>query len=511
MSEEDVSTKVLTPSSSLLNTLLTSMVLIGLGVIGGFGIFHFSLHHRYVDRIYRTEQTHNVTLAVIRDRYIEADKELKQCIETDDGRQGELSELRGRLEAQYKSWHSLTETQRSLYGQHQEKVDQLNGLQTQVQRDQQKLEQKDRDLSTIKEEMERNYQIKIEIESELMKMKEVNANQKQDFTTHIEQKDFELSDVMKKSETLYQRKTQLEVEVADMKHSLEKMQTQMEQKDEELSVFRDEEGNLEEKLFNLRTGMLDLLKEKINEIQNLKNQVGELNEEKEVLELKLENWRNGMLDLMRGKMKEVDELKLDLSESQDTIQGLMNDIEGQQIDHAKAEEFMNEKVDEINNRDADDQKDNESTKTIMNEIEALKAELAESQVWINNKIIEIESLKSEQTESLELINEKMNEGKDLESELTRQQELGNRRIMRLESDLTATRETVQTKTMEVEQLNSQLSEFVNEINVLKSDLFQSDMRSTGEIMINHVQQRDSVMCRQLYVKYINTSGPECEH
>ena len=124
MSEKDESAKVLTPSSSsLLNTfnLLTSMVLIGLGVIGGFGIFHFSLHHRYVDRIYRTEQTHNMTLAVIRDRYIEADKELQQCIDTDFGRQGELSELRGRLEAQYKSWHGLTETQRSLNGQHQKK------------------------------------------------------------------------------------------------------------------------------------------------------------------------------------------------------------------------------------------------------------------------------------------------------------------------------------------------------------------------------------------------------
>ena len=507
MSEEDVSAKVLTPSSSLLNnTLLTSMVLIGLGVIGGFGIFHFSLHHRYVDRIYRTEQTHNMTLAVIRDRYIEADKERKQCIDTDFGRQGELSELRGRLEAQYKSWHGLTETQRSLNGQHQKKVDQLNGLQAQAQRDQQRLEQQERDLSSIQEEMERNYQIKIVIDSELMKMKEVNAEQKQDFSAHIEQRNFELSDVMKTSEILYQRKTHLEVEVADMKRSLENMQIQMEQKDEELSVFRNEKGNLEEKMINLRTGMLDLLKEKINEIQNLKNQVDELNEEKKVLELKLENWRNGMLDLVRGKMKEVDELKLNLSDSQEAIKGMMNDIETQKIDHAEAEEFMYGKVDEINNRDdADDQNDNnESTKAIRNEIEGLKAELEESQVWINNKIVEIENLKSDQTESLELIHEKMNEVMDLESELTRQQELERKRTMRFESDLTATRDTLQTKTMEVEQLNSQLSEFVNEINVLKSDLFQSDMRSTGEIMINHVQQRDNVMCRQLYVKYINT-------
>ena len=508
MSEKDESAKVLTPSSSsLLNTfnLLTSMVLIGLGVIGGFGIFHFSLHHRYVDRIYRTEQTHNRTLAVIRDRYIEADKERKQCLDTDFGRQGELSELRGRLEAQYKSWHGLTETQRSLTGQHQEKVDQLNGLQAQAQRDQQRLEQQEHDLSSIQEEMERNYQIKIGIDSELRKMKEVNAYQKQDFSAHIAQRTFELSDVMKTSETLYQRKTQLEEEVADMKYSLENMQIQMEQKDKELSVFRNEKGNLEEKMINHRTEMLDLLKEKINEIQNLKNQVDELNEEKKVLELKLENWRNGMLDLVRGKMKEVDELKLNLSDSQEAIKGMMKDIETQKIDHAEAEEFMYGKVDEINNRDdADDQNDNESTKAIRNEIEGLKAELEESQVWINNKIVEIENLKSDQTESLELIHEKMNEVMDLESELTRQQELERKRTMRFESDLTATRDTLQTKTMEVEQLNSQLSEFVNEINVLKSDLFQSDMRSTGEIMINHVQQRDNVMCRQLYVKYINT-------
>lgn len=496
------------PSSSTtiscLNSLLTSMVLIGLGVIVGFGIFHSTLHHRYVDRIYRTEKTHNRTLSMIRDQYIETDKERRQCIETDAGRLGEMSELRGRLEAQYKSWHDLTETQRSLYGQHQKKVDQVNDLQAQVQQEQRTLKdreeelgQKDRALTATKEEMESNYQIKIELESELTKMKEVNNDQTHECAKRIEQIGIEIFDVDKKSKILDQRNNQLEHEFESMKHSLEDMQTQMEQKDEELFLFRKEEGNLEKKLVNLREGMLDLLQEKINEIQNLENQVDGLRQEKEALEEQLENWRDGMLDLVREKMMQIDALKVDLSDSQETIKEMKNEIDSLQMDRAESTEFIKGKVDAIYH---DSQGDDESAKATMDEIEELKAELEESQVWINDKRDEIKSLESKQTESQQLITEKTNEIDTLKSELIEEQAWAKARIVRFELDLTTTRELVQTKMDEVKKVNSQLKEFVDEIDGLKSDLFKSDTRSTGEIIIHHVQQRDSVICRQLFGK-----------
>lgn len=500
-------------TTSCLNTLLTSMILIGLGVIGGFGIFHSTLHHRYIDRIYRTEETHNRTLSVIRDQFIEADKERRQCMQTDSGRLGEMSKLRGRLEAQYKSWHDLTETQRSLYGQHQKKVDQVNDLQAQVQQEQRTLKgreeelgQKDRALTATKEEIESNYQIKIELESELTKMKEVNNDQTHECATRINQIDIELSDVDKKSKILDQRNTQLEHEYEGMKHSLEDMQTQMEQKDEELSIFRKEEGNLEKKLVNLREGMLDLLKKKMNEIQNLENQVDVLRQEKESLEKQLDNWRNGMLDLVKEKMMQIDALKVDLSDSQETIREMKDEIDSLQMDRAESTEFMKGKVDTIMYHDSE-QGDDESAKATMDEIEELKAELEESQIWINDKRDEIKSLESKQTESQQLITEKMNEIDTLKSELTEEQVWAKARILRFELDLTSTREQVQTKMDEVKKLNSQLKEFVDEIDGLKSDLFKSDTRSTGEIIIQHVQQRDSVICRQLCVKYIQINMP----
>lgn len=448
------------PKVSSLSSNPGSLVIgLGVGVIFGFFIFDSLVHHRYVIRLHQTEQVHNRTLEVIRDKFIEADKERKQCIDIDNGRLEEMSEIKGRMEASLESFRYLYGASKDLEAE---------------------LDRKDTDLAAIKEEIETNYQIKIELES------------------RIEEKDDELVNVKEQYNMLDQRRSQVEHEIEGMRHSLTSMQTEIEKKDAELSLFRKEESTLETKLANLREGMLDLLRQKINEIQSLENQVDVLSEEKNILEEKLNNWQNGMLKLVKEKINEIDALKSELSESRETIKEMSDEIDSLQMERAESEEFMKEQVDTIDEPESD----------VTDEIEELKAELEESQNWIYNKRQEIEILQLEQIDSQKLISEKMNEIESLRSELAKEQELTTERTSKLESDLTKTRVLVEIKSNEIENLNTQWEEFVKEINGLQSNLFNSEVRSTSEIMINHVQQRDNVMCRQLfgrgpyYIKFV---------
>ena len=101
-----------------------------------------------------------------------------------------------------------------------------------------------------------------------------------------------------------------------------------------------------------------------------------------------------------------------------------------------------------------------------------------------------------QTESQELIGERINEIEELKSDFEKQRETLKRNIFNLETDLAEAREMLKKKTAEIHELETELAEFVTEINALKSS--PSDLGFTpNDIMVNHVQQRDGVMCRQL--------------
>jgi chromosome segregation ATPase len=614
-------TRTTTTTTSCMNRFLSSMTLIALGAIGGFGIFHSALQYR----IEQTELNHNATLAIVTSRFFESEKERNRCIETDDGRLQELSDLRGRLDAQHKSWYDLTAAQRSMVSKQKEHNAQMEQFRDVYERDQRALaslkaesDQKDRDLIAFHENLQKYRRTKVELESELTKLQKTKegetlvlqvkmehkdlklgsleenlnllSNQKEqlererhELQMRIQQQDEEFESLKKNSDTLQNQKRQLEHDVAVMrdtmsemeskivekdnevsekerrirqqdeelesfkKHSdtlqnqkrrlehdvgvmrdkLDNMESQVVEKDKELSEtdkelseYREEEEELEKKIVNFREGMLGLLEEKIHEIQELENRVDLLKKEKVDLEMKLDNWREGMLDLVKEKMQEIDHLKAVLAESRTSMKAMMNEIEMARSEQVEAEEFVRERLVTIDrNSDSDTPEQKEMIQELLQEIELVRVALRESQEWLVEAKKEIEHRKSDQAESEELISEKMNEINDLKLQIERDEESANEKISELESDLAEAREAVKEKTNQIEHLkhlNSELQEIVMEINDLKSGASVEPNNilpgsTTSEMMIDHVQQRDGVMCRQLYVNNYTRDGRNCKN
>jgi len=592
------------PSS--LSRFLSSLTLVALGAVGGFGIFHSALEYR----IQQTEHNHNATLAIVTDRFVKSEKERKRCIEIDSGRLQEISDLRGRLDAQHKSWYDLTAAQVSMVSKQQESTAQLQQYREVYERDQKTLaslkavaEEKDRHLFVIQEDFQRYQRTKVELEAELKKIMDaklketgdlqarmqkkdsqlesrniqvesleqnlnhlsnqkaqldkesrelqIRIRQKDDelesvkkhsdrlknqtrslehdlaqmsnkmgemgerifeegkeretLEMRIRQKDDELQSVKKNFDSLQNQKRSLDDDVANMRDKMSATRVQITEKDKELFKYREEEGDLETKLTNFREGMLGLLKEKIYEIQELDNRVELLKQEKADLELALDNWREGMLTLVKEKIETIEHLKSELAGSREAMETTMHEIELARSEQVEAEDFVREQLDTID-RNSDPEQE-EMVQELMLEIEQVRAEFQESQDWVVAAMKEIEHVKSEQAESEDLIKEKTNEIRDLKLKITRNRESAKEEISKLEFHLAEARKSVKEKTNQIEDLNAHMGKFVVEINDLKSVLDETSVKAnsmpgpvTSEMMIDHVQQRDGVMCRQLFGK-----------
>jgi chromosome segregation ATPase len=524
------------------------MTLVALGAIGGFGIFHSALQHR----IEQTEYSHNATLAIVTGRFAESEIERNRCIETDSGRLQEISELRGRLDAQYKSWYDLSAAQRSMLSEQRESKAQIQQFREVFGRDQRTLaslraesDQKSRDLTSIQEDLavaranlETYHRANAELETELTKLREAKKEEtndlqfqvkgkdlelenalenldriaqqndqlkmeNQELQLEIRQKDEELDTLQENSDALLTQKKKLEQHVAEMSDEMEKLSSQIVEKEKELSEYREEEGELEIKLTNFRDGMLVLLEEKVNEIQDLEHRIDSLNEEKADLEKKLDHWRDGMLKLLKEKIEEIEGLKLVLAESRKSMNHMMHEIELARSEQVEAEKFVRERLDTLDHSNSDPE-EKEMIKELLQEIERVRAELRESQEWVVSATKDIEHRQSDQVKSEALILDKTNEIKNLKLRIERDQNSAKEEISKLELDLAEARKLVEEKTNQVEHLSSELKNFVVEINELKSVLAgasidQNDMLGspTTEMMIDHIQQRDGVVCRQL--------------
>mmetsp|Transcript_14373 Transcript_14373/g.36118 ORF Transcript_14373/g.36118 Transcript_14373/m.36118 type:complete len:693 (-) Transcript_14373:101-2179(-) len=522
------------PSTS--SRFLSSITLVALGAIGGFAIFHSALQYR----IDQTQQRHNATLELVSSRYVDADQERKRCIETDDGRLQEISELRGRLDSQHKSWYDLTAMQRSVQQEHEQQMQRFREV---YERDQRalaslrvELDAKDKDLVAVHETMlavqndlQRHRNKKAELESELSKLKETNKEETNELKAQVAerelkieriqermtllvserdkletesrelrktilQKDRELENANQNSNALEKQKESLEQYVAEIKAKKVTLESQIVTQEKELHKYQQEEGELETKLINFREGMLQLLKEKIQGIKDLEKRVDVLNQEKADLEEKLENWREGMLELVKGKLQEIELLKSVLAESQESTESTMKDIEQARSEQIEAEEFVKERLDRIEQKAGDE----EFVKELIEEIEHVRVQLKESQDWLVTVTKEVDDRKADQIKSEELILDKTNEIHNLKLQIEKDQESTTEQISRLESDLHEAKQLVVEQTNEIERLNSEIGEFVTEINNLKSVLVPGI--TTSEMMINHVQQRDGMICRQLFGK-----------
>ena len=464
----------------------------------------------------------------------------------------EIADLRGRLDAQYKSWHDLIAAQRSTVSKEWDDGAHVQQFREVYDRDQQtlvslkgELDQKDRELIAIEEmlismkgDLQTQHRTKMELKSEVMRLGEENKRvtgglnfevkqrdqqitsmeqslnildeQKgkleveiQQLRKKIQQRDEQLEIVNNNFDALQNQKERLEQYVTEMKDKTGKLESQIENKDNELLKYREEgkEGELETQLVNFREGMLELLKEKIQEIQDLEKRVSSLNQEKVDLETKLENWREGMLELVKEKLHEIENLKSILAESQESTEISMKEIDLARSEQIEAEEFVRVRLDMIDQND--DLGEEEVMRELMEEIESVRSKLRESQEWVVALTKDIESREADQEKSGKLLTDKTNELNNLKLQIERDQESIKQKISKLESNLSEAQKLVVEKKNEIERLNLELGEFKMEINNLKSVIVPGI--TTSEMMTKHIQQRDGMMCRQLYVNYYSSA------
>lgn len=111
---------------SLVNTLLTYFLLVGVGAIVGYIIFYSIYNHRCSDMMDEAERRFNQTKEELNFKLIEA----MYKGTTSEGAESELLELRGRLEGQT----GLLGKHQALLDKHQQTVEQLSQMQTTLDR-----------------------------------------------------------------------------------------------------------------------------------------------------------------------------------------------------------------------------------------------------------------------------------------------------------------------------------------------------------------------------------------
>ncbi|KAG7361595.1 hypothetical protein IV203_036696 [Nitzschia inconspicua] len=142
------------------HSILKSCILIGLGVIAGYGLFHAIFRYRCADVLDEMERGHNQSLASLTELYQKSVDDHQQCLNSEDKTQ-EIYELRGRLEAQ----SDLVASHRSLLQKHQVSTSRLEEMELLLQ-------QKEAELFIIQKRIDLRNQEKEELEKELDELKQ---------------------------------------------------------------------------------------------------------------------------------------------------------------------------------------------------------------------------------------------------------------------------------------------------------------------------------------------------
>lgn len=184
---------------------------------------------------------------------------------------------------------------------------------------------------------------------------------------------------------------------------------------------------------------------------------------------------------------------------------MTKNIEIAHDDQATAEAYIKDKLDVI---DRSDPEKEAVIRELTEEIERIRGDLEVSHEWTTGASTEIEYLRTDATKAETEIQEKTSEIDELKRQIDDEQERAKGVVAQFESQLVNTRRSVEEKTMQIESLKTELSEFVMEIKSLKSalggvseeDNDNAATATTSEMMIDHIQQRDGVVCRQLFGK-----------
>jgi predicted RNase H-like nuclease (RuvC/YqgF family) len=143
-----------------LHAVLKSFILLGLGIIAGYALFHAIFHHRCADVLDELEGGYNQSLASLRELYQKSVDDHRQCLDNDD-KILEISELKGRLEAQ----SDLVNSHRSLLQKHQVTTSQLEHVEAELNR-------KEAELFIVQKRIDLRHQEKDDLEKELKELKQ---------------------------------------------------------------------------------------------------------------------------------------------------------------------------------------------------------------------------------------------------------------------------------------------------------------------------------------------------
>jgi len=161
-------------TESFLHAILKSTILVGLGIICGYGLFYVIFHHRCGDVLDEIERGHQLAMTSLNDLYRKATDDHKQCME-DDTRTNEIYELRGRLEAQ----SDLVSSHRSLLEKHKVSTERLEEIAAE-------LERKEAELFIVQKRIDLYNKEKSELQQELNDLKNSVAVELGEKTSAVE-------------------------------------------------------------------------------------------------------------------------------------------------------------------------------------------------------------------------------------------------------------------------------------------------------------------------------------
>jgi hypothetical protein len=180
-------------TNSLINIFLLYSTLVGLGAIGGYMAFYALFNHRCADLLDEAERHHNETRQGLQDRYVKAVEEHHRCLE-DESKVLELFDLRDRLGGQA----DLAGKHESLLDKHHESVERLSNMRAQHDETIQKynqlkgdVEQKQTELTQVKQETESYNEQKELLGRQLADQKELMTNRIKKKTLEIKRLNFE--------------------------------------------------------------------------------------------------------------------------------------------------------------------------------------------------------------------------------------------------------------------------------------------------------------------------------
>jgi chromosome segregation ATPase len=277
---------------SLVNVIMLYLSILGLGVIGGYGVFFYMFSERCVNLLQESDVRFNTSREEWQAKYREALTEKEQCIIP-------LNEMQGRLEAQ----STLAEHHQALLGKHEDTVAKLAALQ-----------QSKQESSAALEKMETSHKdLILNQEDTLAKLRDSNSAL-ENLRTQMGELEVELQRANQRVTVSAQEKEGAEKELENQKSIADEKWAKQEN---ELVALKRSHQATSHHLEELKTQVERAEQEKRdsnNAVEKLKTQVAELQSEleraKQSAETRLE------LEVERAKQQELHQLELERMKQQ---------------------------------------------------------------------------------------------------------------------------------------------------------------------------------------------------